>query len=103
MTNAEKFKTAEERQKAFMKFCSNKSCSKCHIWREFKQITNCKFIWLDIEYEETPKPCPFCGHTEVDIVLSGCHGGFDACCKDCGATVTAESKTMVIEKWNRRS
>lgn len=102
MTNAQRFKTAEERARAFSKFCSNGLCVECCIWRKFKKISNCKFIWLDLEYEEKPKPCPFCGHTEVDIVLSGCHGGFDACCKDCGATVIAESKTMVIEKWNRR-
>jgi Lar family restriction alleviation protein len=102
MTNGEKFKTADERSKAFGNYCNSQSCgcNKCPLNKFAGDM--CRFAWLDLEYKEKPKPCPFCGHTEVDIVLSGCHGGFDACCKDCGATIIAESKTMVIEKWNRR-
>jgi Lar family restriction alleviation protein len=102
--NFEVFKTADERFEGFRKFCKNRDCEHCPCeGKVHGTIQKCTLVWLDLEYEEKPKPCPFCGHTEVDIVLSGCHGGFDACCKDCGATVIAESKTMVIEKWNRRT
>lgn len=94
MTNSERFKTPIERRRAY-----NQYFEKCE--KENSGIMD-EFEWLDLEYKEKPKPCPFCGHTEVDIVLSRCHGGFDACCKDCGATVIAESNTRVIEKWNRR-
>lgn len=108
MTNGEKFKTVKERTMAFRRFCTGKICKGIEANCIFSDKIHdkfhhkCEFAWLDLEFTEEPKPCPFCGHTEVDIVLSGCHGGFDACCKDCGATVIAVSKTMVIEKWNRR-
>lgn len=103
MTNAEKFKTVDERIKHFNIFCSSRICNICELTPRGTSGIRCALEWLELEYEKEPKPCPFCGHTEIDIVLSGCHGGFDACCKNCGATVIAESRTMVIEKWNRRA
>lgn len=101
--NFEVFKTPEEQARGYERYCKSHGmgCSKCPLRKVAS--TRCPFEWLELEYEENPKPCPFCGHTEVDIVLSGCHGGFDACCKNCGATVIDKSKTEVIKKWNRRA
>lgn len=61
MKNFEKFQTAEERAKAFGKYCRNNT-GKCYI----RQNCNiCIFAWLDLEAdddeEEKPLPCPFCG------------------------------------------
>ena len=51
MTNAEKFKTAEERHKAFRAFCeSHTSCAVCilqHIVTD--KYIDCHFRWLDLE------------------------------------------------------
>ena len=68
MTNAEKFKTAEEREKAFGKWCeSNKIFySYCDATGAVKYGFN-HFAWLDLETEEEkPLPCMICGRA-VDI------------------------------------
>ena len=101
MTNGEKFRSPEERAREYKKYCASQGgCNKCPLKR-FSSL-RCLYEWLELEYKEEVKPCPYCGYTEIDVVLSHCHGGYDACCKDCGATVVAQSKTEVINKWNRR-
>lgn len=105
MTNGEKFKTADERQKAFSKFCSNGLCAECHIWRKFKKITNCKFIWLELEYKEELKPCPFCGGEATTYKAEGWH--YVSCVNDdCIASVSMQSfssEEEAIDAWNRRA
>ena len=60
MTNEEKYKTAEERVKAFSMFCENQG--KCASCPAFGRIGNCHFNWIALEAEEEkPMPCPFCG------------------------------------------
>ena len=62
MTNAEKFKTADERAKAFGKWCERTKIhdsygdAACAVKCGF-----CHFAWLDLEAYEEILPCPFCG------------------------------------------
>lgn len=67
MTNAEKYKTAEERVEAFGKFCAATKLKKqCE---DALSCTECQFAWLDMEAEEEkPLPCPSCGNKSVFIV-----------------------------------
>lgn len=62
MTNEQKYKTAEERNNAFSKWCFNRTCTSCKLKsHNFDGGYCCKFYWLDLEAEEEkPKPCPFC-------------------------------------------
>lgn len=61
MKNADKFKTADERDEAFDRFCTVKKCNNCELGNSRVSI-NCSFAWLDLEAEEEkPLPCPFCG------------------------------------------
>ena len=78
MTNQEKYKTAEERIKAFDDFCKGQGdrCNHCEIARKRLSISRrseCVVYWLAIEAEEKPGPCPFCessctAHKGVDMV-----------------------------------
>lgn len=60
MTNAEKFKTAAERYKAFEEFCSTHDCGSIKTGKptcplEENTLTdgsNCKFYWLELECKE---------------------------------------------------
>ncbi|MCQ2300589.1 MAG: hypothetical protein MJZ81_10755 [Bacteroidales bacterium] len=60
ITNAEAYKTAEERARAFNNYCDK--CSDSHgDCKPHIQCHYCHFAWLDLEAEEEPLPCPFCG------------------------------------------
>lgn len=60
MTNEEKYKTMEERAKAFSMFCENQD--RCTSYPAHNTIGCCYFRWLAFEAEEEqPEPCPFCG------------------------------------------
>lgn len=51
MTNAEKYKTAEERERAFERFCGGRDCSTCPL-NDFGGLyahTSCRFPWLDLD------------------------------------------------------
>ena len=54
MKNGEKFKSYDERERAFSKFCTN--CEKCKLnkirWKKFGAIRACAFAWLDLEAEK---------------------------------------------------
>ena len=49
MTNAEKYKTAEERSKAFDAYCMATKCDGCPC-----QIVpaSCEYVWLDLEAKD---------------------------------------------------
>ena len=62
MTNAEKYRTPEERYDAFDKFCgSHIDCTKCQFCKNTinsnrtQGARNCKFSWLAVESEEEEK------------------------------------------------
>ena len=80
MTNEQKFKTAEERVKAFKKLCSTHMCSTCPSKGD--TCYECAFSWLALEAdEEKPMPCPFCDKTVREILTIA--GGVFIDCK-CG-------------------
>lgn len=63
MKNYEKFKTVEERAKAFGEYCKYKVCNQCKDVNPAKAV-KCLLEWLEEEFhEELPLPCPFCGGT----------------------------------------
>lgn len=106
MTNGEKFKTAEERSAAWNEYCrihydvSGNRCSECPLWK----LGECRFTWLDLEYKEKLKPCPFCGSTPVlaDNVETMRSLSYYVRCA-CGVrTVSALSESAAAEIWNRR-
>ncbi len=60
MTNRDKYKTIEERYKAFLYFCiSHYDCTRCQIFKNkvetIKTPRNCKFSWLALGSEEEKK------------------------------------------------
>ena len=108
MTNAERFKTPKERTIAFRKFCTNKICKGCDANCIFSDKIHdsfgfkCEFAWLDLEYKEELKPCPFCGCEKIStLVLHGDERKLR--CTKCGAqtSVFIDKKDM-IDSWNRR-
>lgn len=100
MTNEEKYKTAKERQKAFESFCSMNNCKRCPA---FKDDSGCYFNWLDLEYEEELKPCPFCGCNEVKIAEAFTGSGHCVHCKRCDAkSGTYYVAENAVNAWNRR-
>lgn len=105
MRNFEKFKTAEERAKAFEKFCNvhdKCDCSGCPL-SEIKPDcgqSRGQFAWLDLEAEEEekPLPCPFCGG---EVKFKHMVGGYSYVC-ECGYCATfSEFKSEAIAAHNR--
>lgn len=112
MTNAEKFKTAEERYKAFKAFCFTHGCGLNKAGRPMCPLdknplidgSNCKFHWLELEYQEcAPKPCPFCGGKDIRFPIESLTHSVWAICADCGCrSIECSSMSSALEKWNRR-
>lgn len=102
MTNGEKYKTPEERSNEFQKFCGSHLCSDCAIHKGLKG--SCAFIWLALEAEEKPLPCPFCGG-EAKLVVNHpitTKGAYVQCTR-CWAFVTGfNTEYAAIAAWNRR-
>ena len=102
MTNEEKYKTPEERNEAFSRFCGGANgCSPCPLGKTLP--TRCHFSWLALEAEEEkPLPCPFCGgecvaHHDDERV------GYAVFCLECKANSRAyTTKADAIAAWNRR-
>ena len=101
MTNEEKYKTPEERNEAFHRFCANvNDCSICPLGKT--PGLRCPFAWLALEAEEKPLPCPFCGADGKITELK--EGGFRAFCWEClSASGAYSTKADAIAAWNRRA
>ena len=74
MKNEQKYKTAEERVKAFDRWRKTIKCEGCSQMCDKCEAgplaDECGFKRLALEAEEKkPKPCPFC-HSETEIVSS---------------------------------
>ena len=99
MTNAEKYKTANERLTAHYKMCENNKCN-C------SGVALCVLRWLEQEAEEEkPLPCPFCGSEAC--IISGTKDHYIVCRNDdCAAALIARSFSSAeeaIAAWNRRA
>ena len=99
MTNEEKYKTPQERERAFQEYCQKEAC-----WYScFYQRCSCLLQWLALEAEkEKPLPCPFCGEDGGITELK--EGGFRAFCWKClSASSVYSTKADAIAAWNRRA
>lgn len=54
MTNEQKYRTAEERVRAFDNFCSKRACPACKI-RNSNPTSYCAFLWLSLEAKMAAK------------------------------------------------
>ena len=73
MLNQDKYKTPEERNDAFKEWCINRNCESCELKSHnvFDEGDGCRFYWLDLEAEEEPEPCFFCGNRYLAITKDG--------------------------------
>lgn len=46
MTNQEKYKTAKEREVAFLKFCNAQGCASCPLCDNDED--DCRYLWLEL-------------------------------------------------------
>lgn len=113
ITNYEKFKTAKERTIEFNKFCKGK-CKDCKIFAAKKDqpISNCTFVWLEMEAdEEKLLPCPFCGSEDDVKVFSRIFNGYklywircdNGNCPVHAETATFKTRDETIAAWNKRA
>jgi Lar family restriction alleviation protein len=105
MTNGEKFKTVDERYDEFKKFCKKRiTCEHCPCNAKIHgAVPKCLLEWLDLEYKEELKPCPFCGDESVNVFKSIDRDIWYASCNKCGVRTEGDtSEELAIDKWNRR-
>ena len=114
MTNEQKYKTTDERIRAFWRFCKGqgkreRGCLGCPTKGIPSYREKCALAWLALEAEEEkPLHCPFCGGDNIDIFETDFGQNeepyqFAVKCKSCGALVSAEDKNEAIAAWNRRA
>lgn len=97
MTNAEKFKTAEERHKAYEIHCESLRSLNIAILHD-------KFEWLELEYGVALLTCPFCGGNARIIDLTDHEiKSYQIRCSDCMCkTESRVSLHSAVNAWNRR-
>lgn len=103
MTNGEKFRTPEDRTREYKKYCASQNgCNKCQL-EKFSSL-RCLFEWLNLEYKEELKPCPFCGHYDIRIIKNSTGDVWYVSCFTCGCSTGGDVvKDMAIAAWNRRA
>lgn len=97
MTNAEKFKTSEERHKGYALYCESMRSANLPILHD-------KFEWLELEYEIVLRRCPFCGgEAIVDKDVPFITPIFRVKCSVCEIGTDIHSyKQCAIDAWNSR-
>ena len=101
MTNESKYKTPQERDHAFTLFCTEQNCKECQC---YNKGANCRYVWLALEFEEKPLPCPFCGgKAEIDSTIHQGSYYYFVKCKNCHmSSISCLMKDEAIAAWNRR-
>ena len=105
MTNAQKYKTVDERVDAFAAFCEKQqTCEKCLTISRRCPGPECAFRWLALEVEEEkPLPCPFCGGEAHVIDCIDPYPCMYVQCSKCGVrTKRYNSRSEAVAAWNRR-
>lgn len=103
MTNQEKYKTAREREQAFVRFCEPRICKECPVHAGHGAGNGCVLIWLEMEAEEELLPCPFCGGKASAIDSKFSLATFVRCDNCHSTTGNFKTKEMAIAAWNRRA
>jgi Lar family restriction alleviation protein len=101
MTNGKKFKTTDERIEGFDKFCKCMDCEHCPCKGKIHgSVQKCSLVWLDLEYKEELKTCPFCGGEAMKRKSNRVYYVF---CTNCSVkTVDSITPDGAIAAWNRR-
>lgn len=61
ITNAQKYKTIDERVRAFWDFCDRKhDCKKCELNNGCRSEVECILRWLELKASIEPMNCPYC-------------------------------------------
>lgn len=112
MRNEEKYRTTDERIRAFWRFCKGqekkRGCLGCPTKGVPPYREKCALTWLALEAKEQLLPCPFCGGEacvgEACVVeYSGTKHAYIRC-KDCMAiTQVYNTEDEAIAAWNRRT
>ena len=108
MTNAEKFKSTEDRYVEFKKFCHKYACGNCPLNEDGIVEAKCGFKWLYLEYKEELKPCPFCGGTKTTRIEKDKSGYFRVECQNLKCEMNPKTPwcnivESAIGVWNRRA
>ena len=93
MTNEQKYKTAEERVKAFM--------SQREVSSIATVIANEFAHWLALEANEEPEPCPFCGGKYLFVNINGNNFWYVSCKSCLYKSLHNSSKDKAIAAHNR--
>lgn len=101
MTNQEKYKTAQERERAFWQFCKIISCKNCPLIDIHKTAFDCILYWLEMEAEEELLSCPFCGGKSTLYEIAGVKPHVQ--CNACRVSMYGDTRIEAIAAWNRRT
>lgn len=108
MTNEEKYKTPEEREKAFHEFCCKKlDCSVCEArygaTAKYFGRDHCVLRWLYMKAEEELLTCPFCGGDAKIEFIPSFRNSYFVRCKICLSSVRGyDTRDKAVAAWNRR-
>lgn len=96
MKNFEKYKTYKEREAEFQKFCSShEDCTKCPL--DEIRADYCSLLWIELEADEKPLPCPFCGlnvivHHAMPKEWVSCSCGYSSKIMDEGCSIAEHNR-----------
>lgn len=108
MTNEQKYKTTDERMRAFWRFCKGQEkkngCLGCPTKGVPPYREKCALTWLALEAEEELLSCPFCGGNAESQFVPSFRNSYFVRCKICLSSIRGyDTKDKAIAAWNRRA